>query len=70
MGRNQRKYGTGYKVQAVTLSKEIGSSKSCIRTRDPRRHPVWVDKSSSRRTSRHRRRLSYARGGYEPCGRS
>ena len=30
MARNQRKYNTGYKMQAVKLSNEIGSSKAAV----------------------------------------
>lgn len=30
MARNQRKYNTEYKVQAVKLSNEIGSSKAAV----------------------------------------
>lgn len=30
MARNQRKYNTGYKAQAVKLSNEIGSSKAAV----------------------------------------
>ena len=30
MARNQRKYNTEYKVQAVKLSNEIGSSKTAV----------------------------------------
>ncbi len=30
MARNQRKYNTGYKMQAVKLSNEIGSSKVAV----------------------------------------
>lgn len=31
MARNQRKYNTGYKMQAVKLSNEIGSSKAAVK---------------------------------------
>ena len=30
MARNQREYNTGYKMQAVKLSNEIGSSKAAV----------------------------------------
>ena len=35
MARNQRKYNTEYKVQAVKLSNEIGSSKAAVELRIP-----------------------------------
>ena len=35
MARNQRKYNTEYKVQAVKLSNEIGSSKAAVELRMP-----------------------------------
>ena len=40
MARNQRKYNTEYKVQAVKLSNEIGSSKAAVELGDTGRYAV------------------------------
>lgn len=40
MARNQRKYNTEYKVQAVKLSNEIGSSKAAVEWGDTSRYAV------------------------------
>ena len=61
MARNQRKYNTEYKVQAVKLSNEIGSSKAAVELGIPVDTLYgWV------RAVGHRRRSTYAADSNEP----
>lgn len=59
MARNQRKYNTEYKVQAVKLSNEIGSSKAAVELGIPVDTLYgWVKAAKEGRLG-HRRRSAY-----------
>ena len=60
MARNQRKYNTEYKVQAVKLSNEVGSSKAAVESRIP------VDALYGWGQGRQRGRLDIGCGAYTP----
>ena len=56
MARNQRKYDAEYKVQAVKLSNEIGSSKAAVELGDTGRYAVRMGQGRQRGAFGHRRR--------------
>lgn len=51
MARNQRKYNTEYKVQAVKLSNEIGSSKAAVDEPFPKK---WTRKMRKKQNEANR----------------
>ena len=79
MARNQRKYNTEYKVQAVKLSNEIGSSKAAVELRIPvdtlfhgspknnRMERFVPPLRSVRRTRSHRMKFCVQKGAWGHC---
>ena len=58
MARNQRKYNTEYKVQAVKLSNKIESSKAAVEL-DTGRYAVRMGQGGQRGAFGYRRRSAY-----------